>query len=107
MQVEPAATSGYHASSADVGQTKYQMMEATIGALTNLATATAANRGVVATFTEANARLARQLEYLSKEVKEVKSMLKKERADCNFPKYGHKHEATKANNIGGCQAHKV
>jgi hypothetical protein len=38
------------------------MAEATIGALANLVTATAADRGVVATLTNDNARLAKQLE---------------------------------------------
>jgi hypothetical protein len=49
------------------------MDEATIGALANLATATATDRGVVATFTEANARLAKQLEERYNEFKEVKA----------------------------------
>jgi hypothetical protein len=123
-----------------VGQTDDQMDEASIGALANLATATSAatstDRGVVATLTEVNTRLARQLEDRSKEVKEVKALLKKEHAErrgqrhvipsannycwshgykvakshtgqsCNFPKNGHKREATKANNMGGCQAKK-
>jgi hypothetical protein len=38
------------------------MAEATIGALANLATATAADRGGVVALTQANARLAKQLE---------------------------------------------
>jgi hypothetical protein len=38
------------------------MAEATIGALANLATETAADRGVVAALTQANSRLAKQLE---------------------------------------------
>jgi hypothetical protein len=62
MQGESAATSGYHSANAAVGQTEDQMAEATIGALENLATATAADRGVVATLMEANARLVKQLE---------------------------------------------
>jgi hypothetical protein len=62
MQGESAATAGYHSANADVGPTEYQMAEATIGALANLATATAADRGVVATLTEANSRLVKQLE---------------------------------------------
>jgi hypothetical protein len=40
-----------------VGQPEDQMDEATIGALANLATATATDRGVIVTLTEANARL--------------------------------------------------
>jgi hypothetical protein len=62
MQGESAATSGYHSANADLGQTENQMYEATIVSLANLATATAADRGVVATLTGANAILAKQLE---------------------------------------------
>jgi hypothetical protein len=38
-------------------QTEDHMAEATIGALSNLATATATDRGVVAALTQANTRL--------------------------------------------------
>jgi hypothetical protein len=62
MQGESASTSGYHTENTDVGQTEEQMDESTIVAFINLATATAADRGVVATLTEANARLTKQLE---------------------------------------------
>jgi hypothetical protein len=54
------------------------MAEATIGALDNLATATAADRGVVATLAEANARLVKQLEDNSNEFRELKALIKKE-----------------------------
>jgi hypothetical protein len=57
------------------------MYEATIGALANLTTATAADRGVVATLTEANARLAKQLEENSNELRELKALIKKERTE--------------------------
>jgi hypothetical protein len=77
------ANSGYHDANADVGQTDDQMAETTIGALANLATVTSTStyRGVVATLTEVNALLARQLEERSKEVKEVTSLLKKGRTE--------------------------
>jgi hypothetical protein len=136
MQGESAATSGYHSSNADVGQTEEQMAEATIGALSNLATATATDWGVVATLTEANARLVKQLEDNSNELRELMDLIKKERTEkrgqrsfnpspnnycwthgykvanthtslsCNFPKQGHKREATRANNMGSSQANK-
>jgi hypothetical protein len=61
MQGESATTSRYHSANAAVGQKEDQMAEATIGALANLATATAADRGVVTTLTEANARIGKQL----------------------------------------------
>jgi hypothetical protein len=112
------------------------LAESTIGALANLATATAADRGVVATLTEANARLVKQLEDNSNELRELKALIKKERVEkrgqrifntspsnyfwthgykvvnthtslsCNLPKQGHKREATQANNMEGSQANK-
>jgi hypothetical protein len=120
MQGESAATAGYHSAKAAVGQTEDQMVESTIGALANLATATAAYRSVVVALTEANARLVKQLEDNSNELRELNSLIKKERFEkrgqlssnpspnnycwtdgykvanththlsCNFPKQGHK-----------------
>jgi hypothetical protein len=136
IQGESSATAGYHSANAAVGQTEYQMAEATIGALANLATATAADRLVVATMMEANARLVKQLEDNSNELRELKALIKKERfknrgqrsfnpsqknfycthgykvanthtsLSCNFPKQGHKREATRTDNMGGIQANK-
>jgi hypothetical protein len=61
MQGKSAATAGYHSANAAVTHNEYQMAEATIGALANLTTATAADRGVVAALTQANSRVAKQL----------------------------------------------
>jgi hypothetical protein len=91
---------------------------------------------VVATLNEANARLAKQLEDNSNEIRELNALIKKERNEkrgqrifnpspnnycwthgykvanthtslsCNFPKQGHTREATRANNMGGIQANK-
>jgi hypothetical protein len=112
------------------------MAEATIGALANLATATAADRGVVAALTQANSCIAKQLEDNSTELRELKALLKKERIEkggqrsfnpshsnccwthgykfgsthtsltCKLPKPGHKTEATRADNMGGSQANR-
>jgi hypothetical protein len=136
MQGESAATAGYHSDNAAVGQTEDQMAESTIGALENLATATAADRGVVATLTDANTRLGKQLEDNSNELRELKDLVKKERFEkrgqhsfnpspnnyfwtrgykvanthtslsCNFPKQGHKREATRTDNMDDNQANK-
>jgi hypothetical protein len=57
---QSAATAGYHSANAAMTQNEDQMAEYTIGALANLATATAADRGVVAALTQANSRLAKQ-----------------------------------------------
>jgi hypothetical protein len=81
MQGESAATAGYYSANAAVGQTEEQMAEATIGALANLATASAADRGVVATLTKANARLVKQLEDNSNELRELKALIKKGRLE--------------------------
>jgi hypothetical protein len=62
------------------------MAKATIGALANLATATAADRGVVAALTQANSRLAKQLEDNSSELRELKALLNQERRDKRGPR---------------------
>jgi hypothetical protein len=112
------------------------MAEATIVALANLATATTSDRGVVATLTEANAHLVKPLKDNSNELRELNALLKKERFEksgqrsfnpspdnyccthgykvanthtsvsCNFPKQGHKREATRTDNMGDSQAKK-
>jgi hypothetical protein len=61
MQGESAANAGYNSANAAMTQNEDQMAEATIDALANLATATAADRGVVAALIQANSRLAKQL----------------------------------------------
>jgi hypothetical protein len=77
IQGESAATAGYHSANAAVGKTEDHMAESTIGALANLATSTVADRCVVATLTEANARLVKQLEENSNELRELKALIKK------------------------------
>jgi hypothetical protein len=136
MQGESSATAGYHSANVAVTHNEDQMTEATIGALSNLATATTADRGVVAALTQANSRLAKQLEDNSTELRELKDFLKKERSakrgqlsfnpsprnyclthgykvgsthtslTCKLPKPGHKKEATRADNMGGSQANR-
>jgi hypothetical protein len=81
IQGESAATAGYHSANAAISHNEDQMDESTIGALANLATTTAADRGVVAALTQANARLAKQLEDNSNELRELKALLKKERSE--------------------------
>jgi hypothetical protein len=75
MQGESAATAGYHSMNASITHNRDQMAEANIGALANLATATASDRGVVAALTQANAHLAMQLEDNSHEWRGLKALL--------------------------------
>jgi phage shock protein A len=136
MQGESAATAGYHSANAAVTHNEDEMANATIGALANLATATAADRGVLAALAQANSRLSKQLEDNSMELRELKALLKKKRSEkrgqrsfnpslrnyywthgyklgsthtshtCKLPKPDHKTEATQADNMGGSQANK-
>jgi hypothetical protein len=81
MQGESAATAGYHSANANVTHNEDQKAEATIGVLANIATATAAYRGVVAALAQENSRLAKQLEDNSAELRELKALLNKERRE--------------------------
>jgi prephenate dehydrogenase len=85
MQGESAATAGYHSDNAAMTHNKDQMAEATIGALANLATATASDRGVVAAITQANSRLVKQLEDNSNELRELNALIKKKRTEKRLP----------------------
>jgi hypothetical protein len=58
-------------------KTEDQMDEATIGALENLSTATAEDRCVVSTLLEANARLIKQLQDNSNELRGLKAFIRK------------------------------
>jgi phage shock protein A len=124
MQGESAATAGYHSANAAVTQNEDLMAEATIGALANLATATAADRGVVTALTQANSRLAKQLEENSSELRELKALLNQERREKRGPrsvnpsarnycwthvyKDGKRHTSLTCNtdNMGGSQANR-
>jgi hypothetical protein len=136
MKGETAAHIGFHSANAAMTQTEDHMSEATIGALANLATATAADKGVVAALNQANAHLVKQLEETSSELRELRALHHQERRNRRVPRNGnatannycwthgykvgrthtsitcttlnpgHKTEATWADNMGGSQANK-
>jgi hypothetical protein len=136
MQGGTAAHAGFHSANATMTHNEDQMAEATIGALENLATATAADRSVVAALTQANSRLVKQLEETTSELRELRDFFHQERRDkrvprsfnasasnycwthgykvgkthtsltCNTRNLGHKAEATRTDNMGGSQANK-
>jgi putative hemolysin len=81
MQGESAAHTGFHSANVAMTQNEDHMAEATIGALANLATSNAADRGVVAALTQANSRLVKQLQDTTSELRELKAMFHKERCD--------------------------
>jgi hypothetical protein len=74
MKGETAAHAGFHSANATMNHTENHMAEATIGDLANLVTATAADRGVVAALTQDNARLVKQLEETSSELRELRAL---------------------------------
>jgi nucleoside 2-deoxyribosyltransferase len=86
MQGETAAHARSHSANAAMTHNEDQMAEATIGALKNLDTATAADRGVVAALTQANSRLVKQLEDTTSELRELKAMFHQERCDKRGPR---------------------
>jgi uncharacterized protein YpuA (DUF1002 family) len=81
IQGEYAATAGYHSANAAVTHNEDQMAEATIGALSNLETATVADRGVMAALTQVNYRLSKQLEDNSAKLRELRALLHKDLCD--------------------------
>jgi hypothetical protein len=117
-------------------QNEDQMDEATMGALENLATATASYIGVMAALTQPNSRIVKQLEEISSKLRELKALLNQKRRGkrgpksfnrsssnycwnhgynigkkntsltCNTPTPSHKAEATRDDNMGGNQANK-
>jgi hypothetical protein len=72
MKGETAVHAGFHSANAAMTHNEDHMAEATIGALANLDTATAADRGVMAALTQANSRLVKQLEETTSELRELK-----------------------------------
>jgi hypothetical protein len=81
MKGETAAHAGFHSANAAMTQTEDHMDEATIGALANLATATAADRGVVTALTQANTHLIKHLKETSSELRELRALHNQERRD--------------------------
>jgi hypothetical protein len=86
MQGETAAHTEFHSDNAVMTHNEDQMAEATIGALANLATTTAADRGVVAALTQANSRLVKQLEETASELRELKALIHQKRRDKRGPR---------------------
>jgi hypothetical protein len=136
MEGETAAHAGFHSANSAMTQTEDHMAEDTIGALANLETAIAADRGAVSALTQANARLVKQLEETFSELRELRALHHQERHDrwaprnvnanannycrthgykvvrthtsltCTTRNPGHKPEATRSDNMGGSQANK-
>jgi hypothetical protein len=80
IQGENVGSKGF--ANAEVTQASEDgLAEQALGAFANLATSTAVDRGVVSQLTEANSRLAKQLEDNETYLKGVNTLLKRERAE--------------------------
>jgi hypothetical protein len=86
MKGETAAHAGFHSARGAMFQTEDNMAKDSIGALANMAIATAADRGVVAALTQANSRLVKQLEETSTELRELKALFHQDRRDRRGPR---------------------
>jgi hypothetical protein len=116
--------SGFHSANMMIEQGRDDSMQETVEAIAQLATATASDRGTVATLTTTNARLANQLEAahaLITQLKKGKRPAKTTNNDsycwshgyqvakshtsatCNMKKNGHQDAATNIDTMGGVQ----
>jgi hypothetical protein len=103
MQGKSSITAGYHSSNATIVQAEEQMYEATIGALSNLATESALDRGMVSALTQTHARPVKKLEDNSNKLRELKAVSKKKR----FEELGQRNFNPSPNNYcwtHGCKA---
>jgi hypothetical protein len=80
MQGETVGAQGF-ANAAVTQESEDDLAEQALGSFANLAAATDVDLNVVAQLTESNSRLAKQLEDNATSLKEVKALLKKERAE--------------------------
>jgi hypothetical protein len=81
MQGETTAHAGFHSAKTTMTQNEDQMAEAIIGAFENLATATAADRGVVTALAQSNSCLVKQFEETASELRKLKAFFHQERRD--------------------------
>jgi hypothetical protein len=69
---QTAQQSGFHSANMMIGQGRKETMQDTVNAIAQLATATASDRGTVATLTTTNAKLATQLEAAQAQIAQLK-----------------------------------
>jgi hypothetical protein len=70
---QTAQQSGFHSANMMIEQGREETMQDTIDTITQLATATASDRGIVATLTTTNAKLATQLEAAQAQIAQPKN----------------------------------
>jgi hypothetical protein len=70
---QTAHQSGFHSANMMIEQGRDETMQDTVDAITQLATATASDRGTVATLTTTNAKLATQLEAAQAQIAQLKN----------------------------------
>jgi hypothetical protein len=72
---QTAQQSGFHSANMMIEQGREETMQDTVDAITQLATATASDRGTVATLTTTNAKLATQLEAAQAQIAQLKDKI--------------------------------
>jgi hypothetical protein len=70
---QTAQQSGFHSANMMIEQVRDESMQDTVDAIAQLATATASDRGTVATLTTTNAKLATQLEAANAQIDQLKN----------------------------------
>jgi predicted RNase H-like nuclease (RuvC/YqgF family) len=104
MTNQTAQQSGFHSANMMIEQGRDDSMQETVEAIAQLATATASNRGTVATLTTTNAKIANQLEaahaliaQLKNEIATLKNKIK--------PAWQGQRPAETTNNDSYCWSH--
>jgi phage shock protein A len=73
LTYQTAQQSGFHSANMMIEQGREETMQDTVDAIAQLATATASDRGTVATLTTTNAKLATQLEAAQTHIAQLKN----------------------------------
>jgi hypothetical protein len=114
---QSAHQSGFHSANMMIKKGREETMQYTVYAIYHLATATASDRGTVATLTTTNAKLATQLEAAQAQIAQLKNennnsycwlhgyQVAKSHTNttCNMKKSGHQDTENKSNPMGGVQ----
>jgi hypothetical protein len=101
---QTAKQSGFHSANMIIEQGRYDLMKETAEAIAQLATATASDRGMVATLTTTNAKLANQLEAAHALIAQLKSEIATLRNKIK-PAWQGQRPARTTNNDSYCWSH--
>jgi hypothetical protein len=101
---QTARQSGFHSANMMIEQERYESMQDTVDAIAQLATATASDRGTVATLTTINAKLATQLEAAHAQIAQLKNEIATLKNNIK-PAWQGQQPVPKKNNDSYCWSH--